>query len=393
MNILISGAGIAGLTLAHWLQSAGHNCTIMEKAPNIRTEGYMIDFGGSGWDVANMMGLIPALKTREHHVNLINFMNDKGKVNATIDTHKLYKVADVDGKFMALNRRDIVLTLYEHIQAHISIHFGMTIQDIQQYTDHAHVTFSDGTSDDYDLVVGADGIHSHVRRMVFGEEKQFSRYLGYQFAIFTIPAQANIPYGFDMYHEPNVQVSVYPIEDEQWLVFVTHKSDESTPPAHQDRCTYLKTKLQGMGWICPIIASAMPDNLYIFYDTITQIINPSWSKGRVVLIGDAAHCPTLVSGQGASMAMAGAYFLAQALQEYDTLESALIVYDDRLRPHIEHIQDKARNFAPNFVPSSIWKIRLIEGMIRLVDLPIVKNVVGKQFAVNSIIPPEATRSS
>jgi len=385
MNILICGAGIAGLTAAYWLGQAGHDCTVIEKAPDIRTEGYMIDFGGSGWDVANRMRLIPALEARQHHVHLINFMGKQGQISATIDTRKLYKVADVEGKFMVLNRRDIVSALYEHIKATTRICFDTTIQAIQQADEHVTVTFSDDTTGEFDLVIGADGIHSQVRRMVFGEESEFARYLGYHFAVFEIDAQADIPHGFDLYLEPCIQVSVYPMDDGRWMVYLTMKNDSPSAPPRESRNTQIKDMLRGMGWVCDKIADVITDETYIFYDTITQIVNPNWSKGRVLLIGDAAHCPTLISGQGASMAMAGAYFWAQVLENTASISDAITAFESRLRPDIDRIQSKARDFAPNFVPDSRWRIAIVKFMVRFVDVPIIKQIVGKQFAVKSIL--------
>lgn len=388
MNILISGAGIAGLTAAYWLHQAGHQCTVIEKAPDIRTEGYMIDFGGSGYDVANRMGLVPALQERQHHVPRINFMNPDGNVAAHIDIHKLYKVADVDGKFMVLNRRDIVIALYEHVQDFTRICFDMSIKNIEQSSDAITAEFSDGSTGSFDLLIGADGIHSQIRGMVFGEETDYATHLGYHFAILQIPAQGETLLGFDMYYEPGIQISVYPMEDDQLMIFITMQNDNPNPPPHAERAKVIRERLQGMGWICPKIASAITDDTYVFYDTITQIINPCWSQGRVVLIGDAAHCPTLVSGQGASMAMAGAYFLAQSLQNTTSIPDALRDYDAVLRPHINRIQTKAKNFAPNFVPGSQLRIAIVKFMIRLIDLPFIKQVVGKQFALKSVIPAQ-----
>jgi len=393
MNILISGAGIAGLTAAYWLHQSGHICTVIEQSPTIRTEGYMIDFGGSGWDVAHQMGLIPELESRQHHVNEIHYIKPDGTIATTIDIKALYDIAAVAGKFLVLNRRDVVEALYQHVRDYTKIDFDMSIRSIKQTSDTTHVTFSNGSSEMYDLVIGADGIHSNVRKIVFGEEQQFTKYLGYHFSIFIIPALKPIPDGYNMYLEPGIQISIYPIKNDQWMIFVTIKNEDPTIPIHAERNAYLKNRLKTMGWISADIGEAITDETYIFYDTITQIVNPVWSKNRVVLIGDAAHCPTLVSGQGASMAMAGAYFLNQSLSKNDTLTDALLDYDAVLRPHIDRIQQKAKTFAPNFVPSSQWRIYMVQWITRLISLPIVKNIVGKQFSVNSVIPSDQSRNS
>jgi len=346
----------------------------------------MIDFGGSGWDVANKMGLIPALESRQHHVNGIHFIKPDGDITTTIDLKQLYDVAAVAGKFLVLNRRDVVETLYQYIKDYTKICFDTTISSIQQTDDTARVTLSDGLIADYDLVIGADGIHSTTRKIIFGEERQFAKYLGYHFSIFIIPALATIHDGYNMYLEPGVQISVYPLENNQWMIFATMKNDNPTIPIKAERSTHLKNLLKTMDWLCADIGDAINDETYIFYDSITQIVNPQWSNNRVVLIGDAAHCPTLVSGQGASMAMAGAYFLSQALDKHVKLSDALQDYDAVLRPHIDRIQQKAENFAPNFVPSSRWRIVMVQWMSRMIGLPIVKNIIGKQFSVQSVVP-------
>ena len=170
------------------------------------------------------------------------------------------------------------------------------------------------------------------------------------------------------------------------MVFITMKDDDPTIPMQSERKRFLKERLKNRGWLVSDIIDAIIDETYIFYDTITQIVNPSWSNNRVVLIGDAAHCPTLVSGQGASMAMAGAYFLSQALAENRSLDDALKDYEMTLRPHIDRIQLKARKFAPNFIPDSQWRIQAVHWATRLSDLPFIKNAIGKQFSVQSVIP-------
>ncbi len=390
MKILISGAGIAGLCLAYWLHHEGHEPVIVEKASDIRTEGYMIDFGGSGYDVADRMALVPALNEKKHDISLIQYKNAHGRTTAEIKLSKFYQLTDVSNKFIPINHRDLVSVLYAPVRDKVEVRFGTQIEQICQTEHHVSVQFSDGQAEDFDLLIGADGIHSQVRRLVFGKESTFSRYLGYHFAIFLIPAlDYDLDQTYTMYVEPKMQVGIYPTPEGQWMIFVVTNQPDAVVPPREQRVRHLRQMLSGKGWLIPEVLGHLHDDTPVFYDTVTQIQIPRWSSNRVALIGDAAHCPTLVSGQGASMAMTGAYFLSQELAKTDSPQEAFQSYEARLRPHIEKIQRRTRNFAPNFIPQSHLRIALLNWALRLVDLPVVSTIVGKQVSLESIIPAEA----
>lgn len=385
MRILISGAGIAGLTLAYWLKQYGHDAVVIEKAPNMRTEGYMIDFGGTGWDVADRMGIIPQLAQKQQHLDAIFYKNGRGKTTSQIALSKLYGAAKVGGKFIVINRRDVAQVIYETIQQQVEIRFDTTIQHIEQTPNQITITFADENVEQFDLLIGADGIHSTVRQQAFGAESTFAHYLGYHFAVFVVPAQIALEAAYYLYVEPGVQFGIYPMGDGRWMVYTVYQSESQTvpPPAH--RANMLRQILKPLAWVVPDVLAHLSEEDYIFADTVTQIRMPRWSTNQVGLIGDAAYCPTLVSGQGASMAMAGAYFLAEALVQMSNAQDALQAYENRLRPHIQKIQKSARSFAPNFVPQSRLRIGIINSVLRLSDVPIFTNLIGKQFTVESIL--------
>ncbi len=386
MRILISGAGVAGLTLAYWLEKHGHEPIIVEKSADIRTEGYMIDFTGTGWDVAERMGLIPVIRERANPAENVIYKNGQDKVTAQVSVQKLLE-AGGGNNFVALNRRDLVLTLYESVRDKVEICFGKSIEGLTQSIDHVEVTFSDGSSDRFDLHIGCDGIHSNTRKLVFGPASDFVHHLGYQFAIFQIsPLQYDLARSYQMHVIPNLQVAVYPTTPDKWLVFVLFKHDSPAVPFQKDRISLLKERLEGLEWYVPEILDKINDGDYVFQDTLTQVQMAQWHKGRVGIIGDAAYCPTLISGQGASMAMAGAYFLAQAFEQCESHEDAFQMMDAQLRPHIDKIQASARSFASTFVPKSYMRMALINVVLRLSNASIFRSLVGKQITVNSILP-------
>jgi 2-polyprenyl-6-methoxyphenol hydroxylase-like FAD-dependent oxidoreductase len=385
MRILIVGAGIAGLTLAFWLEKDGHDCVVIEKAPDIRTQGYMIDFGGTGWDVADRMGLIGEMQRKQQPITEIQYKDASGATTAQLSLATFYKAANVEGKFMVINRRDIVQVLYEAVREKVKIRFGTALRSICQSDTGVTAAFEDGTGETFDALIGADGIHSTVRRLSFGEESRFAAQLGYRFSVFQIPRLAyDLGQTYQMYVEPGVQVGLYPYSADEWLVFVVQQSAEEAVPPQNERARTLREQLPKDRWIIGDIAAKLTDDTHVFMDTITQIELPQWANNRVALIGDAAYCPSLVSGQGASMAMAGAYFLAQELNRTD-IHRAFRNYENRLRSHIGKIQKSARDFAPNFVPRSRFRIRAINWVLRMAKLPLVSQVIGKQVVLESII--------
>jgi 2-polyprenyl-6-methoxyphenol hydroxylase-like FAD-dependent oxidoreductase len=386
MKILISGAGIGGLTLAYWLHKHGHTPVVIEKAPDIRTEGYMIDFTGSGWDVANRMSIVPQLKAKSHNVKRIAYVDTHGRTTAQVPIEKIYRAAEVSGKYFALNRSDLVEVLYHTVQSNVEVRFGKTLQSICQSADQVTAGFSDGSEESFDLLIGADGIHSNVRRLAFGSENEFAQYLGYYFAaFFTSHLPVEVEQGYIMYVEPNVQFGVFPIEPQRWLAFFMYKSEFEGYSQPTQRLETLRRHAANTGWITAQVLDQLPADTPIFHDTVTQIHMPKWSSNRVALIGDAAHCLTLISGQGASMAMAGAYFLAHELKRTTDYHEAFARYEKRLRPYVERAQTKARRFAPTFVPNSRLRITLTNWALRLIDLPPVSSLVSKQISVASII--------
>lgn len=388
MRILISGAGIGGLTLAYWLHKTGHTPIVIEKAPSIRTDGYMIDFGGSSWDVANRMELIPQLEAVKHNIEEMIFKDAAGKTIAHMPVEKLFHVLSNADRYMTLDRRDVVKMLYHAIQNDVEVHFSTSLTAICQSAQGVEVEASGSQLDGkFDLVVGADGIHSNVRQLIFGSESQYADYLGYYVAAFyTSPIKGSVETGCAVHVEPGVQFGIYPLSDGRWLVITIYKSaNEGHIPSDQ-RLSALRSHLRNVGWLTQQVLDNLSPDTPIFMDTVTQIKMPQWSSGRVVMLGDAAHCPTLISGQGAGLAMAGAYFLTEELNQTSDVQAALTRYEKRLHPHVEKVQTKARRFAPNFIPDSQLRITMFNWAIRLIDFPPITHLFGKQLTLESIIP-------
>ena len=385
LKILISGGGIAGFTLACWLHEYGHHPIIVEKADALRTGGYMIDFSGTGWDVIEKMGLTAELRQKAHDFPYLIFENDKGQTITKVAFTTIAKA--LNNKYVALMRHELQEVLYEAVQFDVEVRFGQWITAVTQTPHTAIATFNNDTQESFDLIIGADGIHSHMRQIVFGPNAQFEKYLGYYVASYAIPAGVtNFAAGFTNYWEPDHMVGVYHNSDGSIQTFFIFVSDDVGYVPPEARAKMLREHYGNSGWQVDTLLNHLTDETPIFFDSVTQITMPSWSCERVVLVGDAAYCPTLISGQGASLAMGGAYILADELNKTAHIPTALARYEKRLRPHIETKQAQARKLAKSFVPRSQARIWFNHLMLRVLFSRPFRGLASKQFGADSIFP-------
>ena len=223
-NILISGAGIAGTTLAYWLKRFGFNPTVIEHAAKLREAGYAIDFWGAGFNVAERMGIVADLNKADLGITELSIVDENSERKAGLNYPKLKKL--MKGRAFTLLRGDLAKVIYDHLDKDIEIIFGDTIDKIDQHTGKVTVTFHHSGTRDFDLVIGADGLHSNVRNLVFGNEAQFEKYYGYYTSSFTI--QDNIYDGkaFQMYNVPCKQAAIYSTNENKTTTFFIFTSAE-----------------------------------------------------------------------------------------------------------------------------------------------------------------------
>jgi 2-polyprenyl-6-methoxyphenol hydroxylase-like FAD-dependent oxidoreductase len=383
-NILISGAGIAGLTLAYWLQRYGFQPAIVEKRPNLSNAGYMIDFYGSGIDVAERMGILDALKATQYPISGLTIVDRDGKPQVNVELGTLRKL--LHGRYMNVMRGDLASVIYQCVADSVPVKWGSSIDRLSNQPDHVGVQFSDGTSGSYDLVIGADGIHSRVRDLLWGPESQFEHYLGFYVACAVIDRLPMEQPALCTYIEPHKQASVYPIHGDRLATFLTFASERQNVQTREQQIDLLQSRMGGMGWRVPDLLQAMSESPHLYFDAVAQIKLDQWHQGRAALIGDACQCLTLLAGQGASMAMAGAYILAQELQRFDgDYQQAFQGYQAQLKPEIDKRQGEARKLAKTFVPDNLFQIRLLGWFLKLSHLPGFGAILRRQIGAKSIL--------
>jgi 2-polyprenyl-6-methoxyphenol hydroxylase-like FAD-dependent oxidoreductase len=384
-TVLISGAGIAGLTLAYWLQHYGWRPTIVEQAPGPRAAGYGIDFGGSGWDVAERMGILPELRRRANRLGWICLTDRAGRTLTRAPLGPFFRA--FKDRMVQIMRPDLEAILAEALGDQIPIRFRTSIHQLAQASDHVAVRFQDGASASYDLVIGADGVHSNIRRLAFGDERSFRADLGYAFATFPVPNLDQLADGATIYLEPNRQATVYPDGHGGAAALLVYRTTDPTTIPPEGRKAALQRHYQGAGWIVPAMLDSITESTPVYLDTMSQIRMPRWSEGRVALVGDAAHCLTLISGQGASTAMGGAYILAEEMSLTGDHRAAFMAYERRVRPFVTAQQRKARRFARTFVPGSPLGVYISRAVMRLLFTPLLAPVLGRRFGLDSLLRP------
>jgi 2-polyprenyl-6-methoxyphenol hydroxylase-like FAD-dependent oxidoreductase len=346
-TVLISGAGVAGPALAFWLTRSGHRVVVAELADGIRPGGQTVDLRGAGRDVVRRMGLLDRMTERSMDQRGIAWVRADGSRRAEMPVEAF----DGNGVVSKLEilRGDLVDVLYEATRDRVEYRFGTRITALAQRDDHVDVELSDGSRIAVDLVVGADGPHSAVRRLVFGPEERFVRPLGGYHAWFTAPDTAGLDGWYLMYQAPGGRnASMRPSHDpsiaKAGLAFRSDPLDYDRRDLAQQRAL-LAERFAGVGWHADDLVAAAGDADDFYFDAFLQIHMDSWVSGRVALCGDAGYCASPLSGMGTALALVGAYVLAGELgparDELDdgAVAAALVRYERVMRPYVDRCQN------------------------------------------------------
>ena len=383
-NILISGAGIAGPALAFWLNKSGYRVTIVELADGIRPGGQTVDLRGAGGDVVERMGLLPEMQARALDQRGLAWIKSDGRRRAEMPV-TAFNGNGIVSKLEIL-RGDLVDVLYQATKGQTDYRFSTRITELSQNGDAVEATLTDGTKLSVDLVVGADGPHSSVRRLVFGPEEQFVKPLGGYNAWFTAPDTVGLDGWYLMYQAPGLNASMRPSHDpalaKAGLAFRSEPVEYDRRDAEQQRAL-LAGHFAGAGWQCDALLSAAAESDDFYFDSFAQVHMPTISQGRVTLAGDAGYCASPLSGVGTSLALVGAYVLAGELGDAGSLDAERIQaglqrYESVMRPYIDQCQDLP-NGIDGYLPKSSTDIAVTVQVMKWMQRWPFRSVAEKKW--------------
>jgi 2-polyprenyl-6-methoxyphenol hydroxylase-like FAD-dependent oxidoreductase len=388
--VVINGAGIAGTTLAYWLRRSGHEVLLVEQALRPRRGGYVVDFWGVGYDVADKMGLLPRIRPLGYQVREVRFVDGQGRRRGGFSVDVLRRLTH--GRLTSLRRSDLAAVIYDALDGQVETLFGDSIGGIGDHGHAVRVTFEHAPPREVDLVVGADGLHSRVRQLAFAPEAVFEVSLGHDVAAFEVAGyRPRDELVYVSHGVPGRQISRFALRDDRTLfLFIARRPDGSaSPPAtERERKATLARGFRDVGWEAPHILAAMERADEIYFDRVSQIRMPGWTRGRTALVGDAAACVSLLAGEGTGLAMAEAYVLAGELDACGGNHVAAFErYQARLRPFLWRKQQAAARFATSFAPGTALGLTFRNVVTRLLAIPFVaERVIGSALRDDITLP-------
>ncbi|MFC4588879.1 FAD-dependent monooxygenase [Sphaerisporangium corydalis] len=381
-SILISGASIAGTTLAYWLHRHGFTPTVVERASSIRPGGYKIDIRGAALEVAGRMGILEAIRAERTDVRGGSVVNAAGKRVASMDGDTF---GGREGEDAEVLRGDLNRIIHDLTKDKVEYLFDDSIAAITDTADGVRVTFESGETRMFDLVVGADGLHSNTRALAFGPESRFVQDLGYHVSIFSVPNHLDLDRWELTYVSPGRTALTYSTAKDTGAKAMFLFASEPMSYDHRDRARQeelLAEAYAGEGWEVPRLISGMAGSPDFYFDSLSQVHMDRWSTGRVALVGDAAYCASPASGQGTSLALVGAYVLAGELAAHDGHHAAFEGYERDMRPFAERNQSLGPANIKRMVMGSRSQVWFAMKMLAL-----LKYVPGKDRMMAKVLEP------
>jgi 2-polyprenyl-6-methoxyphenol hydroxylase-like FAD-dependent oxidoreductase len=385
MRIVINGIGVAGPALAYWLTKSGHEVLLVEEAPQLRAGGYIIDFWGIGYDIVERMGLIGDIRALGYQVREVRLVDRAGRKRGGFDVDVFRRMTN--DRFTSVRRSDVSATIYHAIETKVETLLGDSVARIEDDGHRVRVCFDRAAEREVDLVIGADGLHSRVRRLVFGPDADFETSLGYHVAAFEAdgyrPREELI---YVSHAQPGRQISRFAMRDDKTLFLFIFRDELMT--GHEEPKAVLRRVFADAGWEWPQIEAEIERTRDIYFDSVSQIRMNRWTKGRVALLGDAAACVSLMAGEGTGLAIAEAYVLAGELHACrGDFATAFARYEQRLMPFLKKKQQSAEKFASAFAPKTSFGIAFRDLVTRLLRVPLVGDLaLGRDLRDDIALP-------
>jgi 2-polyprenyl-6-methoxyphenol hydroxylase-like FAD-dependent oxidoreductase len=371
------------------MRRAGHDVTLIECAPAFRTGGYVIDFWGLGYRIAEKMGVEAPIRAAGYQVQSLRAVGANGRTQARLRVDAIRRATE--GKYTSVARGDLAAAIYRTVENDVETIYSDRITEIDNRADRVTVTFEHAPQRDFDLVVGADGLHSAVRRLIFGADPRHSRYLGCQVAACVVDGyQPREELTYVTHNLPGGQVGRFALRDDRTLfLFIFRSPVPDVPEGPEAGKARLRREFAGAGWECPQILTALDGADDLYFDEVSQIRLDRWSKGRVALVGDAAACVSLLAGEGTGLALIETFVLAGELQRANgDFRRAFGAYEARLRSFIEAKQDGAISFVSFFAARSRLGIWLRNMGLRAMNIGPISDLVFARTLRDDIELPE-----
>ena len=376
-RVLITGASIAGCTAASVLGRRGFDVTVVERTPEFRDGGQNIDVRGVGREVLRRLGLEQAALDRGTGEEGTVWVNEDGSEAARFDADEIE--GDGPTAEMEILRGDLARLLYDAAKDKVEYRFGDHIASMDDQGDAALVTFASGAADPYDAVIVAEGVGSSTRELLFAGEND-PRWMDMTIAYFTIPRRPDDDRMWRWFNAPGKRsVSLRPDSHGTTRAMLSlSREAEGEQDWDVDRQkAFLRERFADAGWETPRILAAMENTDDFYFDVLRQVRLPRWSKHRVVLTGDAAWCATPLAGVGATLAVTGAYVLAEELARHDSVAAAFGAYEAQMRPMVEDGQGIPK-IAPRLMhPKSRLGIKLLHGILGVASLEPIRDITAK----------------
>lgn len=389
-HVLISGAGVAGLALALQLVRNGIRATVVERAAAPRPGGQAVDLRGASREVAERMGIMPAIERHRVHEEGLAYVDGHGKVFGRMS------MADFDGggavAEIEIARGDLAQVLLDALREAaavrpglLDLRFGDRITAIVQDDAGVDIEFEHAEAARFDVVVGADGVHSATRRLAFGPEEQFATHLGGCMAFFTMPTPSDLEPGwFAMRFVPGATVGIRPDRDPATSKAILTFRMDRDPSLRGDRAAQealIREHIAGAGWHAPTVLAALGEASDLYFDELVRIDVPDVANGRVVLLGDAASCGSPMTGQGTATALIGAYLLAARVAETPSdAAGALRRYSADIAPFSGKGKEIPGGGIKRMVPATRFEAAMSRAMTRVMLSRVARPLVRRMFA-------------
>lgn len=364
LRVIVSGGGIAGLALAYWLDRIGASTLVIERAPCFQALGHYISLKGNGVEMARRMGIFDACQASAAPIDQTCMYTSTGRF---LRSERTAALARTLSGYILFRRSDLQAALFDLARERADIRFGVEIVEARLDSDGVHVTLSDGRTEVADVLVGSDGIHSRVRDLVFGHG--FERPLGGHYIAITQTFRHRLTLATRAYLGVDTMVNLFPVSDDSVSAVVYLNEGAGRPPRHDALAMrdYLLATFVGFPDEVRRVFENVGADDYVFADTIAQIAMPRITRGRCALIGDAAHCPTFLSGMGSSLALQDAHILAGCLaRSTGDIAAALEQYENVVTPVARRYRESARRAHRLLLGGGRFHARLRDQIVRLI---------------------------